>query len=365
MSTPGPAARLAEIAIRHVPHGVALLVAAMVLAGDEYPLLPVGWLFLCAPAIERMLGEADGSEECRAPARAWAKRLAPWTWLPVQLMLIAAGMEVARSVPGPLGAAVAAIPLGMLSGIFGMAAAHELMHRSGLGRISAGLMLASWGYGHFLVEHLQGHHRRVGTSEDPASARQGESVYAFIPRSVFGGLRSALQLELERLTRQGRHRCGLHNRMLLPIAMSAIFLFIFGSAAGTRGAAFFVVHCATVIWILEVMNYVQHYGLRRSNMRTRVAACHAWDCRSKLTNWWLFDLGLHVDHHLSPQDLDSNSAAGHDAPRLPAGYFAMFALALLPPLWFLVMDPRVELVRRRLGLGLEPFPAQRLEKEPV
>ena len=161
----------------------------------------------------------------------------------------------------------------------------------------------------------------------------------------------------------GRSRCDLRNRMLHLIAMSAILLFIFGSAAGARGAAFFVVHCATVISILEVMNYVQHYGLRRSSMQIRVAACHAWDCRSKLTNWWLFDLGLHVDHHLGPRELDA--AAGHGAPRLPVGYFAMFALALLPPLWFQVMDPRVELVRRRLSLGLRPFPAQGHEKEPA
>jgi alkane 1-monooxygenase len=360
------AVRTVEIAVRFVPHMLALVVVTSTLYHLPHPFGPVGWLFLTAPILESVLGE-QRSRRTPSHAERIACQLAPWLWLPLQAAVLVAGISIVRDAPDPVAAAWLAIPAGMLSGMFGLAAAHELMHRrERIAQSAAALLLVSCGYGHFLVEHVRGHHRRVGTLADPATARLGESVYAFLPRTLKGGLVSAWRLEAERLARSGRRVFDPRNRLIALGALSILLCAAAWLAAGLAGAVFFVVQGAVSAAILEVTNYIQHYGIVRREavrgVRNPIAAVHAWDCAFRLTNLLLIDLGRHSDHHLRPARGADMLELRRDAPRLPAGYFTLFVLALLPPLWMQIINPRVMLVRKRIDRGLTPLPAKPTEE---
>lgn len=349
-----------QIAARFLPHALALLVVARTFAGLPYPFSPVGWLFLTVPIIESLLGEERRSRHRCGRAEHLACRFAPWLWLPLQAAVLFAGISILRDLPDPVVAFWLAIPVGMLSGMFGMSAAHELMHRQGrIARGAAALLLISCGYGHFLIEHVRGHHRRVGTPADAATARLGESVYAFLPRTVKGGVTSAWRFEADRLARHGRRAFDPRNQLIALGAVSVLLCASVALVAGFAGLVFLVVQSAVSVAILEIVNYIQHYGLVRREtqlVRDPLTAAHAWDCRFRLTNLLLMDLGRHSDHHLRPIRRADQLGSRPDAPRMPAGYFTMCILALLPPLWALLIDPRAGLVRERLSRRLVPQP---------
>jgi alkane 1-monooxygenase len=349
--------RSAGIVLRYLPHGFAVGMVTTAFVGGAQAFGVVGWLFLIAPLVECILGEEPSSQRLPSPAERIAFQLSPWLWLPLQAAVVVAGIVSARDSPNLVAAAWVAIPIGMVSGMFGMAAAHELMHRGGYrARGAAAMLLAACAYSHFCVEHVRGHHRRVGTPADGATARLGEGIYRFLPRTLKAGLASAWRLEARRLTQSGRRAIDPRNRVIAGGVLSMVFGAAAVLAAGFAGAVFFLTQAAVSITILEVMNYIQHYGLvRRETMPglpEPIDAVHAWDCRFRLTNLLLLDLGLHSDHHLRPAHTANELEARLDAPRLPAGYFTLFALALMPPLWMQIMDPRVQLLRMRIDRGL-------------
>ena len=352
-----------EIAVRFAPHVLALVVVTRTLAGQPYPFSSVGWLFLASPLIESVLGEERRSRQTLGGAERVACRLAPWMWLPLHVAVLVAAISILQDVPDPVAAVWLAIPVGMLCGMFGMAAAHELMHRrERVAQSAAALLLATSGYGHFLIEHVHGHHRRVGTPADAATARLGESVYTFLPRTVKGGLASAWRFEAERLTRRGRRVLDPRNRLIALGTLSILLCIAAGLVAGYAGVVFFTAQGVVSVAILEIVNYIQHYGLVRreaaQGIRDPIVRAHTWDCAFRLTNLLLIDLGRHSDHHLCPTRRADELDTRPDAPRLPAGYFTMVILALLPPLWTQIMDPRTMVVRERIDRGLAPLPAQ-------
>jgi alkane 1-monooxygenase len=235
--------------------------------------------------------------------------------------------------------------VGLIGGL-AINAAHELGHtREQRERRLSKVALAQTCYGHFFVEHNRGHHVRVATPEDPASARFGESLYAFIPRSVIGSLRSAWSLEAARLAGLGKSRWtpGNHvlNAWLLSIALFTVLSVWFGAVVLPWLAGQAVIGFC----LLETVNYMEHYGLRRQKLPSgryeRVRPTHSWNSSSVIANVLLFHLQRHSDHHANP--LRPYQVLRHvdDAPQLPNGYSAMLLLALCPPLWRRVMNPRV------------------------
>ncbi|WP_067673673.1 alkane 1-monooxygenase [Nocardia miyunensis] len=238
-----------------------------------------------------------------------------------------------------------ALTLGIVSGI-GINTAHELGHRAEhLERRLAKIALAQSGYGHFYVEHNRGHHVRVATPEDPASARFGESLWEFLPRSIFGGLRSALSLERERLSRKGKRWFSWHNNLLQAWSLSAV---LFGGmilAYGFVIIPFLALQAVIGIGLLETVNYLEHYGLLRARRPDgRYARCSArdsWNSDRLVTNVLLFHLQRHSDHHANPGRRYQTLRSPEKAPQLPYGYATMLVLAIVPPLWRAVMDHRV------------------------
>lgn len=236
-----------------------------------------------------------------------------------------------------------AVVLGDIAGVTAINIGHELIHRDQrVFRVLGGALLASVGYGIFKIEHVRGHHVDVATGRDPSSARQGESVYRKIPGAVLGNFAKAWRLEHKRL---GGRVWSWENEYLQLNAVVLAIAGLFAFAYGWIGVLVFLLHCAVAIFTLEVINYIEHYGLRRNKLASgryeRPTAAHAWNADDRVSSALLFELPRHSDHHTHARrgyfDLESRP----EAPQLPAGYAAMFWLALIPPLWFAVMDKRV------------------------
>jgi alkane 1-monooxygenase len=235
--------------------------------------------------------------------------------------------------------------VGGFNGI-GIATAHELGHKKeSLDRWLAKLTLAPSGYGHFYVEHNRGHHKRVATPEDPASSRLGEGFWRFLPRTVIGSLRSAWELERERLNRQGKSVWSLSNDNLQAWAMTLV---LFGALVAWLGPVvlpFLILQAMYGASLLEVVNYVEHYGLlRQKTPDGRYQRCepeHSWNSNHIVGNILLYHLQRHSDHHAHPTRRYQALRHFDDAPQLPSGYALMITVAYCPPLWFALMNKRV------------------------
>jgi alkane 1-monooxygenase len=238
-----------------------------------------------------------------------------------------------------------AVTEAMVAGI-AINTAHELGHkRDELERWLSKIALAQSGYGHFYVEHNRGHHVRVATPEDPASARLGESFWAFLPRTFMGSLRSAWELEREWLARHGRRVWSIHNNLLTAWAMTVALFGGLTAIFGLRVLPYLLLQMVLGFPLLEVVNYLEHYGLLRQKRddgryeRTRPE--HSWNSNNVASNVLLYHLQRHSDHHANPMRRYQALRHFDEAPQLPTGYAGMILLALVPPLWRRVMDPRL------------------------
>jgi len=243
--------------------------------------------------------------------------------------------------------------VGAMSGIVGITAGHELCHRaSWLERICGRFLLCLVSYGHFYVEHTVGHHKHVATDEDPATARFGENFYAFLPRVVAGEFLSACRIEAERASRKGLSfwQCEIPMYLLFSTMVCLGLVQLFGSCA----VLFFGIQSMVAILLFESVNYLEHYGLERRELspgvHERVQPQHSWDSPARFTNHILFKLQRHADHHAHAGKRYQTLQAYDCSPQLPAGYATMIVLAMIPPLWRYVMDPRV-LAHRQLCMG--------------
>lgn len=238
-----------------------------------------------------------------------------------------------------------AITVGCVSGI-GINTAHELGHKKEeVERWLSKIALAPTGYGHFYIEHNRGHHVRVATPDDPASSRMGESFWAFLPRTVAGSLRSAWRLERKRMARRRLPWWSLQNDIVNAWLMSLGLVVALLVAFGPGIAPWLAVQAVFGFCLLEVVNYLEHYGLCRQRMPDgryeRVRAEHSWNSDNLTTNVLLYHLQRHSDHHANPTRRYQALRSVDEAPNLPAGYATMVLLAWVPPLWRRVMDPRV------------------------
>ena len=223
---------------------------------------------------------------------------------------------------------------------------HEMGHKkSTLERWLAKLALAPACYGHFYIEHNRGHHRDVATQVDPASSRMGESIYRFVLREMPGGFRRAWQLERERLARCGKGPWSLDNEVLQPALISLALYGALVAALGWQILPFLLLSAFWGAFQLTSANYLEHYGLLRRKLENgRYEVCqphHSWNSNHLFSNWALFHLQRHSDHHAHPTRRYQSLRNFPDLPRLPSGYFGMYLLAYVPPLWFRLMNPRL------------------------
>jgi alkane 1-monooxygenase len=226
-----------------------------------------------------------------------------------------------------------------ISSAVAICTAHELLHRRSRTDIGlARLMTASCFYGHMVIEHLH-HHATLGTPEYGATAQRGTSAYRFAFSDFGRAFMTAWKVERARIVRS--RLPWWHNKVLQDYALAATLLLSFAFVWGEAGALLFLGQAAFAIFSFEVITYVHHYGLIRADDEVE-GPQHAWAHHCWITNCLTFNNTFHSDHHLRPWTPYYELHAMHGAPRLPASYFSMFAVALVPPLWFRLMHPRLD-----------------------
>jgi len=333
-----------------VPCTVGIGPALMMASGDPRSLwIPVAFFYLVAPLLDWLLGEDQSNPPETAvpqldadPYYRWITYLlAPILW---SAFIFSAWFVARHSLPWH-GVLAMVLTTGSVGG-FCINLGHELGHKNTtLERWLAKIILAPTGYGHFFIEHNRGHHRDVATPLDPASSRMGESIYRFVLREMPGALHRAWALETSRLKRDGRAVVSLHNEILQP---ALITLLLWGALTlwlGPQILAFLVVASFWSNFQLTSANYIEHYGLlRQERAPGKYEACqphHSWNSNHIFSNWALFHLQRHSDHHAHPLRRYQSLRHFDNLPRLPSGYFGMFTVAYIPPLWRWVMDERL------------------------
>ena len=315
--------------------------------------VPIAITFGLVPVLDRMGGISVWNpplerEGLLAADRRYRALVA--LWVPVGVGLTIWGLFV-TSAPGlPLADRIGLIlSIGFMNGVIGITYAHELIHQPArVEKLLGDVLLAFVCYGHWHIEHVFGHHRNVATPADPSSARRGESFFRFYFRSVSGSVISAIALERARLIRARLAPLGIHNRLIwLTLASLALAAIVFATR-GTLGLVFFLGQSIVAFSSLEIINYIEHYGLQRREIQLgryeNVRPEHSWNAAQHVSNALLINLARHSDHHAMAsrryQILRTYDA--QSVPQLPSGYAAMFLVALVPPLWFRVMNPRVD-----------------------
>ena len=251
-----------------------------------------------------------------------------------------------------------------LVGGFAINLGHELGHKHNrLEKTLALLALAPSGYGHFSAEHNRGHHTEVATPEDTASARMGESIWQFFWREMPGGARRAWYFESQRLQDKGLSTWSLRNQILQGLIITSVLWLALVLWLGLQVLPFLLAVAAWTNFQLTSANYVEHYGLLRvkqaDGQYERCQPCHSWNSNHVLSNWILFHLQRHADHHAHASRRYQALRHFEDAPQLPSGYSGMFLLAYVPSLWFAVMNPRLLAAVGRDPNRINFDPAQR------
>ena len=322
--------------------------------------LPVGFLFGLIPLLDLMIGRDPRNPEPGervALEQQRAFRAITLACLPVQAVtLVWSAHWFVHAELGFGGALGWLISQGVVGGVLAINTAHELIHKPGrLEPLAGGILLSTVGYGGFKIEHLRGHHVHVSTPEDASSARYGTSLYRFLPRALLNNSRNAWKLEARRLAQRGLPAWHWSNEFHLWAALSLLWLLLLSAWLGHWGGVFFVAQAVLAASSLEIINYVEHYGLERRRLADgryeRTTHLHSWNSDYRLTNWMLFQLQRHSDHHETARRRYQSLLHHEDSPQLPAGYAGLFVLALIPPLWFALINPRVEGFRARQAMA--------------
>jgi alkane 1-monooxygenase len=249
------------------------------------------------------------------------------------------------------------LALGVACGVIGINLGHELGHRSkGYEQNLAKALLLTSMYMHFFIEHNRGHHKNIATPLDPATSRLNEPIYQFYIRTIRDSWFSAWELEQHRLNKMGCSFFSWENHMLRYQVYQlgfVLLIFVMFSMTGPHGwtsgfaATFGFLLSATVgFLLLETVNYIEHYGLLRQELSPgryeKVKPHHSWNSNHTLGRLLLFELTRHSDHHYNAGRKYQILRHFDDAPQMPTGYPGMMIAALIPPLWFKIMNQEVE-----------------------
>lgn len=243
--------------------------------------------------------------------------------------------------------------MGLLCGVFGINVGHELGHRNKkYEQTMAKMLLLTSLYMHFFIEHNKGHHKRVSTPEDPSSARFNEPLYRFYLRTVIGAYRSAWEICSGDLKKKSLPFLHWKNEMLMFQLIQLAFVTGIFLLFGWLTTLYFLASAVIGFLMLETVNYIEHYGLQRRktgpSSYERALPIHSWNSNHVLGRIVLFELSRHSDHHYLASRKYQVLRHHDDAPQMPTGYPGMMILSLIPPLWFRVMNHRVEDIRKKM-----------------
>ncbi len=355
-----PAAHVAKFA-RALPYWMSLALFPLIafVAGQG------GWWLLAMPLmtwwlfslLDLAMGlDLENADPATPEADLFWYRLVTLVWFPLQLVTIFALIHFVTQNETLSTAEAFGLffGVGVISGTIGINYSHELMHQTNrLERWLADLLLASVLYSHFRSEHLLVHHRYVGTTRDPVTARYNEGFFRFFPRVLRDSLISAFQAEKAMLARRDKAWTDPANPFWRYWLLQGLFVILAFALGGWLGVALFIFQAAIAVWQLELTNYIEHYGLTRKHLGEgkyeHVQPRHSWNAAHKASNWLLINLQRHSDHHYKPDrrfPLLQNYTEDA-APQLPFGYPVMTMAAMIPPLWRRIMNPRVKAWRKQ------------------
>ena len=336
--------------------------------GDPRTLwIQVAFFYLGIPLLDYLLGEDTSNPPETAVPQLEADTYYRWiTYLLVPILWLSfvfCAWFVARH-DLPLHGLVAMVLIAGSTGGFCINLGHEMGHKNtAIERWLTKLILAPTFYGHFSIEHNRGHHRDVATPSDPASSRMGESIYRFVLREMPGAFRRAWTLESDRLRAKSLPVWSLHNEILQPALLTVV---LWASLLVWLGIGVLPFLVAASFWAnfqLTSANYIEHYGLLRAERAPgKYEVCqphHSWNSNHAFSNWALFHLQRHSDHHAHPLRRYQSLRNFEGVPSLPNGYFGMFLIAYVPPLWRYVMDERLLAVVGRDARRINLEPSQR------
>jgi alkane 1-monooxygenase len=341
----------------------AFIIPSLVIAGyymgDYWNYLAIVFSFFIMPAVDQLVGidtSNASADEVTARAEDFFYRFVTYCWTYFQIGFIVWGAYVVTQ--GKLDNAVEwfgfVLSFALVTGGIGITVAHELGHKKNvLERFYGKALLMTVCYMHFYIEHNRGHHVYVATPEDPATARKHENFYLFWIRSVFDGYAHAWKLESESLKRKGRMLISIHNEMIrfaiLPLVFCAAITVVMSFVNDRivwEVPVFFFAQSFLAFTLLELVNYVEHYGISRKEIAPgryeRVNPLHSWNASHLLSNFFLFQLQRHSDHHAFAHKRYQVLNHYDESPQLPFGYPTMIMIAMVPPLWFALMDKRLE-----------------------
>ena len=327
-----------------------------------------GWLtfaaplyaFFVVPIAELLLG-ADGKNMSEAEEELRKNdRFYDWviySIVPIQWGLLVLFLFSMQEQLTPLEICGRVLSMGISCGAFGINVAHELGHRVNKTEqfLAKSLLLTSL-YMHFFIEHNRGHHKNVSTDEDPASSRYGESLYAFVPRSMIMGYLSAWKIELKELKKKKQSFWSIHNEMLMYFFLQSAMLLAVYLIFNLNTMLYFWAAATIGAISLEIVNYIEHYGLRRKktgdNSYERTLPIHSWNSSHVMGRLMLFELSRHSDHHYKASRPYQVLKHYDEAPQMPTGYPGMMVLATIPPLWFYIMHKRIAKLKANNQNGL-------------
>ena len=329
---------------------IGIILTALVVGGPWVFVAPL-YVFGLIPLLELILPGSQinmGQAEEEIAKKDIKYDLVVWSVVPLQFAIMfyflnrigdgtLAGWEIAGMI----------FTFGISCSVLGINLAHELGHRNTWYEqtLSKMLLLTSL-YMHFFIEHNRGHHKNVSTDEDPASSKYGETIYAFFVRTVRDSWFSAWHIENERLKKANQSFWSINNEMLMYQFIQGALLVTIAIIWGWKVMLFFVASAVVGFLLLETVNYIEHYGLRRKKIEDayyeKVMPIHSWNSNHPIGRIMLFELTRHSDHHYMANRKYQVLRHFDNSPQMPTGYPGMMVLAFFPPLWFSIMHKQIQ-----------------------
>jgi len=344
-------------------HIIGLLAAAAMYLGSDWIIYGLIVIFGGYIVLDAILGDDTTTPDYKHPAILTVQL---WMALPLLSLIVFSfiwqvspgdilgvgefltsftGYDVlaAKAESSVLSTVCAVIITGLMIGLVGTITAHELTHRTW---DPVSMMIGRWLLAFsfdvaFAVEHVYGHHRYVSTTKDPATAPRGRNVYFHILSSTLNGNISALELEADRLRKTGHHPISIFNSVLRGYLMSAFIVAMAFIAGGVETMLLFIAAGLVGKALLEIVNYMEHYGMVRNPDTTPVQPRHSWNTNKRFSSWTMFNLTRHSHHHAHGDVPYQELRPYPEAPTMINGYLTTIVVALIPPLWHKLMTPKV------------------------
>ena len=329
---------------------IAIVTIVGILLGGGYAYMTVIYAFVFIPALEMLLKESneemsDEVKKNRSMDIFFDILLYLNIPLVFSIFFLSLNLLLYSSSSFEIVGIIASTSIMMATN--GINVAHELGHRkSFFSRTCSKLLLMPSQYMHFYIEHNFGHHVNVGTAEDPATAKYKQSLYSFWITSVIGQYIGAWKLQLKLLKISKYKFFSIKNDMMFYVIFQLMFIYLIYFNYGITVTIYSLIISVISFLFLETINYIEHYGLSRKKDENgryeRVKTIHSWNSNHVVGRLVLYELTRHSDHHFISSKKYQVLESIDESPQLPYGYPTSILLSMVPPLWFKIMNPRVE-----------------------